>query len=238
MPKAILTVDDAPTKITPRIIDYLRSKGIVPVVNFIGAEVEGHLGEAVYAAKNGALIGNHSFTHPNFSQITLGDCRAEIERTEREIDRVYRLAGVTRKHRFFRFPYGDRGGAQAQQLQQMLRDEFQFERLDDSELRFPWWKENHLDTNTDMSWSFDFEEYQLPWNNGLTWEHIMKHIHNENPEQGGYLLAKDAMNIILIHDMEQTDRFTEGYFERLIDTVLALGVEFVPPRFVRPVYKA
>jgi hypothetical protein len=58
MSRAILTIDDSPTKITPRIIDYLRSKDIIPVINFIGASVDEHFDEAVYAVKSGAVIGN------------------------------------------------------------------------------------------------------------------------------------------------------------------------------------
>lgn len=233
MSKAVLTIDDAPTVMTPRIVDYLRSKNISPVINFIGSRVEEYFDEAVYAVKSGAVIGNHSFSHPAFSSLTLQECRDEIQKTEREIDRVYLTAGVKREYRVFRFPYGDKGGAQAALLQKMLREEFRFDRLDDTEIGFPWWKENHLDTDTDMLWTFDFAEYQLAWNDGFTWDSIIKRIHDENPKLGGYLLGKDTTHIVLIHDIEETEKYAEGYFEKLIDYVLSHNVEFVKPKFIK-----
>lgn len=231
MSRAILTIDDAPTKLTPRIINYLRSKDISPVINFVGASVERHFDEAVYAVKSGAVIGNHSFTHPHFSSLTLQECRNEILQTEQEIERVYKAAGMKRVHRIFRFPYGDKGGSHSTLLQQMLREEFQFERLDDSEINFLWWKENHLNTDIDMLWTFDFAEYQLSWNNGFTWDNIVKHVHNEHPEMGGYLHGKDTMNILLMHDTEETDKCLEKYYEKIIDYILSCDVEFVEPQF-------
>lgn len=232
MSRAILTIDDAPSKITPKIIDYLQSKGIVPVINFIGTKIDEYFDEAVYAAKSGAIIGNHSFSHPNFSSLTLQECRNEITKTEKEIDRVYEAIGMKREHRVFRFPYGDKGGTQSKALQKMLLDEFQFERLDDTNIDFPWWKENHLDTDIDMLWTFDFIEYQLAWNNGFTWDDIIKRIHNETPELGGYLLEENSNHIILLHDMEETDDFLEKYYEKIIDYITSCGVEFVKPQFI------
>ena len=233
MSRAILTIDDSPTKITPRIIDYLRSKDIIPVINFIGASVDEHFDEAVYAVKSGAVIGNHSFSHPHFSSLKLEDCRNEIIKTEQEIDRVYNAAKMKREHRVFRFPYGDKGGTQAALLQKMLLEEFQFERLDDSDVNFPFWKKYHVNTDIDMMWTFDFVEYQLAWNNGYTWDHIINRIHNEEPEQGGYLLDKNSTSIILMHDSEETDHFLEKYYEKLIDYVLSCNVEFVKPQYIK-----
>ncbi len=233
MSKAILTIDDAPTRITPRIVDYLQSKGIVPVISFIGAKIDECFDEAVYAAKSGAVIGNHGFSHPHFSEITLAQARDEILKTEREIDRVCRFAGVEREHRVFRFPYGDKGGERYEALQQLLR-EFRFERLDDTAVRFPWWETYHLDTDIDMKWTFDFVEYEMAWDNGSTWDDVIRHIHDAHPAMGGSLLEKDATHIVLIHDMEQTDRFMEKYFEKLIDYALACRVEFIRPRFLTP----
>ena len=231
MSKAILTIDDAPSEITPQIVDYLRSKGIVPVINFIGSGIAEHFEEAVYVAENDIVIGNHSFSHPVFSKITLDECRNEIMKTEREIDRVYRAANKERKHRVFRFPYGDKGGENAEALQKMLKEEFGFERLDDSEVTVPFWKQNHLDKDIDMLWSFDFVEYELAWNNGFTWDTIVSRIHNRHPEQGAYLLDENSMNIVLMHDMTNTNNVMERYYERIIDYVLSAGVKFVSPRF-------
>lgn len=234
MSSAILTIDDSPTAITPAIVDCLLSRGITPVLNFIGAGVEEHFAQAVYAVERSALIGNHSFMHDHFSALSVQACREEIAKTEREIDRVHQAAGVKRAHRFFRFPYGDKGGAQQPLLQRMLRDEFAFEHLDDSAVTFPYRKKYRCDTDIDMMWTFDFLEYRLAWNDGFTWDDIVRRVHDKHPAQGGSLLCGDSVNIVLMHDHEQTNGVMKGYFERLIDYALQCGVTFVPPRFVRP----
>ena len=231
MKKSILTIDDAPTKITPQIVDYLKTKKIHPVINFIGAAVADHFDEAVYAAKSGAVIGNHSFSHPHFSEISIDECREEIRKTEDEIDRVYEAASLERKYKVFRFPYGDKGGDNYDLIQKMLRDEFHFARLDSSEVTYPFWKHYHLDTDIDMKWSFDFVEYELAWDNDFSWETILHNIHDEHPEQGGVMLSDTSVNIVLMHDMESTNRCVDKYYEKLIDYVMDQGVTFMEPRF-------
>lgn len=232
MSKAVLTIDDAPSKITPKIIDYLKSKNITPIINFMGIKVNEYFEEAVYAVKSGFVIGNHSFGHPHFSEISLNEAREDIRKAENEIDRVYKTAGMKREYRVFRFPYGDKGGENEEELQKILHDEFHFDKLDSTAVNFPFWKKYHVAEDMDMMWSFDFVEYELSWNNGFTWDTIVKHIHDENPKQGGRLLGDDVFNVILMHDMEETDAFMENYYEKLIDYILSLGVEFVKPQFV------
>ena len=68
--------------------------------------------------------------------------------------------------------------------------------LDDSEVTFPFWKKYHVDADIDMMWTFDFVEYQLAWKNGYTWDHIINRIHDEKPEQGGYLLDMNSTSIV------------------------------------------
>lgn len=73
----------------------------------------------------------------------------------------------------------------------------------------------------------------MAWENDFTWDTIINHIHDKNPEMGGCLLGdKNTMNIILMHDMEETEAFMEKYYEKLIDYVLSCGVEFVKPKFI------
>lgn len=57
--------------------------------------------------------------------------------TEERICDAYSRAGVERAHRVFRFPYGDKVGERAPLIQKMLREAFQFERIDDTNIAFP-----------------------------------------------------------------------------------------------------
>ena len=84
-----------------------------------------------------------------------------------------------------------------------------------------------------MKWTFDFVEYQMSWENDFTWDTIMDRIHDKNPKMGGCLLGDDQIvNIILLHDMEETEAVMEGYYEKLIDYVLSCGVDFIKPKFI------
>lgn len=231
MARAYLTIDDGPSRITPKFMDYLCSRGIVPVMNFIGEAIPQNTNEALYAIRKGAIIGNHGYSHEHFSEMTLDECRSDIRKTEELIDEIYERANVKRAHRVFRFPYGDKGGENAAEIQNMLRYEFGFERLDSAGVTYPWWKANRLDTDIDMHWSFDFVEYQLSWNNGYTWDSIVKRILDKEPKQGGVLLCEDTLNIVLIHDTEATDEVLPDYYAKILDYVIKLGVEFIAPKF-------
>jgi Predicted xylanase/chitin deacetylase len=231
MSKAYLTIDDSPTKITPDIVNYLIEKGITPILNFIGQKVSTYFDESVYAVKKGAIIGNHSYSHTPFSELSLDECKSEIQKTEYEIDRVYKAAGIERKYHFFRFPYGNKGGENQNELQDMFRNEFYFDRLDDTNINFHWWKENHLNRDIDLFWTFDFEEYRLPWKNGYTWNSILEKIYDKNPVTGGVLLENNATHIILMHDTEETNDYMYEYYRKIIDYAIAVGVEFIQPKF-------
>ena len=139
MINAVLTIDDISSKNTPAIIDYLCEKGIKCVMFAWGAFVENLFDEAVYALKHGMIVGNHSYSHPNFSKLTLEEGINEIEKCEAVLDKLYKDAGVERRYRPFRFPYGDKGGENKDALQKYLAEKG-FDKLDDRSITWPWWK--------------------------------------------------------------------------------------------------
>jgi len=65
--------------------------------------------EVVDAIHKGYTIANHSYTHPHFSKISIEKAKDEISKTDELINEIYALANVERKHKWFRFPYGDKG---------------------------------------------------------------------------------------------------------------------------------
>ncbi len=231
MSKAYLTIDDVTTVNTPNIIDYLNEKGITPILFSVGQHIEAHWDEAMYALKMGAIIGNHSYSHPHFSELTLSECFSEIAKHEDILNELYQAAGVERKYKLIRFPYGDKGGKNKEDLQNYLKKNH-FCRIDDSYINFDWYKENALDADVDVFWTFDFAEYMLKENNGYTYESILRRIHDNNPPTGGDLLEKNSCHIILIHDHIETEKVMPNYFEKIIDYVIAAGVEFIQPQFI------
>lgn len=107
--KIYLTIDDSPSSSFRSNLDYLIANNIPAVFFCIGNLMQAHWNDILYAIEQGYMIGNHSYTHPHFSDITLEDAKREIRRTDKLIDKAYREAGVEYYDRLFRFPYGDKG---------------------------------------------------------------------------------------------------------------------------------
>lgn len=231
MSKAYLTIDDTSSRITPNIMDYLNQKNITPIMFSVGKHTENYFAEAIYSIRKGAIIGNHSYSHPNFSEISFEACIDEIEKQERILNRLYQEAGIERKYKIFRFPYGDKGGESKEELQKYLKKEH-FCRIDDTMINFNWYREYGLNKDIDVFWTFDFGEYQLQYNNGFTYDSILQRIHDKNPKTGGELLNKSASHIILIHDQEKTEEVMPNYYKILLEYIIDMGVEFINPKFI------
>ena len=103
MVKALLTIDDIASKNTVAIVDYL-NKNKIPAIMFAwGENIEKHYENAIYALKNGMIVGNHSYSHPAFSKLSFEQAVEEIEKNELVLDKLYKDAGVERRFRPFRF---------------------------------------------------------------------------------------------------------------------------------------
>ena len=102
-PKTIaLTFDDGPdAQWTPPILDALKIAGVPATFFVIGANVEAHAGLTKRIWDEGNDIGNHSFYHPNLSQVGETRAKLEIDATQRAIQ-----ATTGRSTTLFRPPYG------------------------------------------------------------------------------------------------------------------------------------
>lgn len=231
MNTALLTIDDVPSRNTPAIVDYLKVKDIKAVLFATGVNIERHYDEALYAVKNGMIVGNHSYSHAGFSSLSFEECVAEIEHCEEVLDRLYRDSGVERQYRPFRFPYGDKGSRNKTALQAYLR-EHGFHKVDDRHIPYPWWKDNAMDTDIDTFWTFDFEEYRLWQDPAFTKDSIWAKMHDMNPPRGAALFGENNRHIILMHAHDETEEVLPEYYKRFIDDLLAHGMTFDEPRFL------
>ncbi len=231
MNTAILTIDDIASKNTPAIVDYLKEKGIRAVMFAEGARVERFYEEALYAVKNGMIVGNHSYSHPAFSSISLEEAIKDIEKCEAVLDKLYADAGVERKYRPFRFPYGDKGSEKHDALQKYFRENG-FHKVEDTQIVYPWWKEYGMDKDIDTFWTFDFEEYRLQYDDSFSIDAIWQKMNNTNPSQGAVLFAEDNHHLILLHAHDETDAIFPQYYKEFIDRCLDRGLQFEAPRFV------
>jgi peptidoglycan/xylan/chitin deacetylase (PgdA/CDA1 family) len=228
---AILTIDDIASANTPAIVDYLNEKGITALMFAVGENVERYYDNAVYALRHGMIVGNHSFTHPAFSEISFAEAKAEIAKNEALLDRLYKDAGVERKFRPFRFPYGNRGGENEAALQAYFRENG-FHKLKDTQIPYRWWRESGLDRNIDTLWTFDFAEYQIRPGSGFTLDDVWKRVEDRAPVNGAPLLVDPGSHILLMHAHDETDEMVPGYYRLFIDRLLNNGVIFDIPEFI------
>jgi peptidoglycan/xylan/chitin deacetylase (PgdA/CDA1 family) len=101
--RVALTFDDGPDpQTTPAILDLLRDAGVPAAFFFIGERIDAHPDLAARAAREGHLLGNHSYRHgwaTNF--YTTARLVREIGRTQ---EAIARAAGAPTA--FYRPPFG------------------------------------------------------------------------------------------------------------------------------------
>lgn len=176
MTGAVLTVDDVPSSRFAEKFAFLVHRGIPGVLFCWGEKMAGSEDLLVEALHRGYVLGNHSWTHPRFSDLSLRQARGEILETESALETLHLRAGVPRTRRYFRFPYFDRGATpdQAQAFEDLLAA-CGFEALNGP--------------GTSWGCTFDQAEYRLT-----------------GPEALGRITAQGLGrgDVILIHDHEDT----------------------------------
>ncbi|MCD6575850.1 MAG: polysaccharide deacetylase family protein [Nanoarchaeota archaeon] len=218
MPVGYLTIDDAPTRYTKKKLDYLISKKISAILFCPGELIKKKMNIVVYTIKKGFIIGNHSYNHPYFSKISIKDAKWQIEETDKLIEEAYKKAKAKRKVKLFRFPFGDKGNGDfeevkpknkhAREIQKILK-KLGYKNIDINLLK----PLKHNKKDRDVIWTFDCLEYELPI------DKVFKRI-DDSPR----LKAKEA--IILIHDFS-----TPKVFRQIIEKLISKGIKFKLPKF-------
>ena len=231
MIRALLTIDDVSSNNTPAIVDYLNAKNIPAIMFMVGEWAEKHPAELIYALQHGMIVGNHSYTHPHFSEISFEECKKEIEKNEEVLNKFYEEAGVERKYRPFRFPYGDKGGDNKALIQEYLAKQG-FDKVDDTKFGYPFWTEEGHNKDIDTFWTFDFAEYNIRPGSGFGLEDVMKRIYDKEPKTGAPLLTDGSDHLLLLHAHDETETMVPEYYKIFIEELLKNGVEFVKPGFI------
>jgi cellulose synthase/poly-beta-1,6-N-acetylglucosamine synthase-like glycosyltransferase/peptidoglycan/xylan/chitin deacetylase (PgdA/CDA1 family)/spore germination protein YaaH len=82
--KLALSFDDGPDpKWTPQILDILKREHVRAAFMVIGEEAQDNVGLLKRYVREGHEIGNHTFTHPDISEISTRQLRLELNLTER-----------------------------------------------------------------------------------------------------------------------------------------------------------
>ena len=231
MIQALLTIDDIPSGNICAIVDCLNEARIQAIMFAEGEKAEKNPEPVIYALQHGMIVGNHSWSHPHFSELSLSEGIREMDRCEAVLTRIYDMAGMKRTYRPFRFPYGDKGQKNRDAFQACLREKG-FSKVDDTQIPYAWWRKNGLDRDIDTLWTFDFAEYNIRPNSGFTIEDVWKRVRNPSPENGAALYMPEGRHILLLHAHDETDELVPGYYRLLLDDLLNHGVQFVKPAFI------
>jgi len=245
-----LTIDDAPTEDFLNKVNLLSSKKIPAIFFCRGNRLEKRPDDAIYAIKKGYILGNHSYSHPHFSELSLKECFQEIKQTDEILNKIYLDAGITRPAKLFRFPYGDKGsGTDAehgwpddkdkklfmQGIQNYLKkhgyDQPIFENIS-----YKWYKDAKLHLDHDVYWTYDTRDYTVTpilkegsdKPTGYTnLSAVFARMDEDEPEGCRGLNYKKSSDIILLHDYIGT----EYLFEPLLEALSAKGLYFKKPIF-------
>jgi peptidoglycan/xylan/chitin deacetylase (PgdA/CDA1 family) len=244
MPKAAyLTIDDAPSPDFLNKLDFLDSHNIPAVWFCQGNLMEQRPQFVVEAIRRGHIIGNHTYSHPHCSDLSVDQIFAEIRATDAILNELYAEAGVERQYRFFRFPYGDKGdglygdvfskpdaegGARRAAVQGYLR------RLGYQQPAFPDVTYAHyrglgLLDDIDWHWTYDtldwspFSDHPLHGVDSL--DKVLARTQEDEPEGWRGLHYPGSADIILIHDHHPIP----AVFGPLVERFVQMGLQFALP---------
>jgi peptidoglycan-N-acetylglucosamine deacetylase len=222
---AYLTIDDSPSKHMKHKVDYLK-KNSVPAVFFCrGDLLEKYQEQALYAIKEGFVLGNHAYSHVPFSKLSQKECLSEILRTDILIENLYKEANIQQPIKLFRYPMGDKGFPKKSVKNVMRTFYKKFNRMDNylTNLGYVSLKNVNIKKRTphflmmndvDLYWSFDIGEWRI-WKENRKLKDIIDRINK-------HLSYKEGNEIILMHDQNET----QEYFEEIIEKLISKGFQF------------
>jgi peptidoglycan-N-acetylglucosamine deacetylase len=107
MARVALTFDDGPGPATESLLDVLAARGAKATFFLLGRNVERARATTVRLAREGHVLGNHTFSHARPDAIDHAALVAEIARTDALLAEICREAGVSARRPIpVRLPYG------------------------------------------------------------------------------------------------------------------------------------
>ncbi|MGE3836136.1 MAG: polysaccharide deacetylase family protein [Acidimicrobiia bacterium] len=102
-PLVALTFDDGPSRQrTAYVLEVLKQKGVTATFFLQGSNAEANPDLVRRIRDEGHVIGNHSYSHPEFPELTQDQAREEITRTSRILTDITGTAPT-----LFRYPHGE-----------------------------------------------------------------------------------------------------------------------------------
>lgn len=248
--KVYLTIDDGPSKDFREKVDFLYERNIPAVFFCLGENLVMHEDDVLNAIRKGFIIGNHSFKHRHFSDMSLEECKESILMTDEIIEILYKRSGSKRPMKLFRFPHFDQGGdisgkAYESKWSKPKSEWFSYKMEDKRTaiqaflmelgyiqpqfigINMKFFVDKTLMEGVDVRCTFDQMEYYLGKENapyGMSKEEaILGRIDEDVPYEGRSLNCLETSDIILTHDEEKTTEL----FYKIINRYLEKNFEFL-----------
>lgn len=234
MKAVYLTIDDGPSEDFKNKINYLSSKGIPAILFCIGNLIEKSPESIIYAIKKGFVIGNHSYNHPKFSEISISEAEMQISKTDKLIQEQYEKASIKRPAKLFRFPHGDKGNEETKPKYQEILKKLGYKQPKFENINYNWFNNSNLDKDTDTYWTYNSKDYTVKRYREMGDKSpygfsdpsmIFKRIDENSPEDGKGLNFSDSNDIFLIHD----HKLTSDLFNEIINKVIKKNIQFKLP---------
>jgi peptidoglycan/xylan/chitin deacetylase (PgdA/CDA1 family) len=237
MTSCYLTIDDSPSPHTDEMYDYLIDKKIPALLFVRGDLLEKNTNPIVRAIKHGFIIGNHSYAHKPFGDLSYEEAIADIEKCECLINDAYSQTDIKRPGKYFRFPYLDRGnGDRIERYFETvsdidINDDPKVQKiqkyLHDKDFTQPFKTDHPLSQNTSIASAADCLMTYSAFDWMLTARHIGKWDYKNIDDLKSRIDDSDMNthhgNISIFHDQDET----LDTFKSLIDHMIITGYKFL-----------
>ena len=225
---AYLTIDDAPSDDFRRKVDLLSGKGIPALFFCEGRRLSGFEDDVIHAIRQGFVVGNHSWSHRDFSELTEREIREEIGKTDEAIDGLYTRAGVGRAFRVFRFPFLKNGGANAAFTQEILKG-LGYRQPRFENIAYEWYREKRLHADRSVFCTYDSMDWTVADGSHVfgirDLRDLLDRMDEDVPEGMRGLNSTISNEIIMMHD----DPRIREMFEPMIARLVGKGLIFRLP---------
>lgn len=239
---AYLTIDDSPSPDFMNKLDFLDSHNIKAVWFSQGNYMDLRPEWIIDAIRRGHLIGNHSYSHPHFSELNLDQAYAEIRATHHIIEELYEQAGVKRPVRYFRFPYGDKGdlrngnalgaftpeGKQRHDAIQAYLRKLGYEQPPFPDVTYDYIRNAGVFDDADMFWTYDSFDWVVMTGgefHGVSGvDGVMARLDQDMPNDWRGLNSGNSAEIVLTHDHD----VPENIFIKEMTRMIEKGLQFRP----------
>lgn len=229
MKDILLTIDDGPSADTRHLVDFLGAKEIPAILFFIGQNMEKYPDEVDYAIQSGVSIGNHTYSHPALSKLSLEDGIQEIRKTEEIIETAYKRNSRARACKLFRFPFLDTGAANRSGIMKYLLENG-FERVQSGFVTHKWFDEYRMEPH--VGGTFYCFDWELPNNTekfGIP--EMLEKLHSGEGENIGSIFSGDSGEIFVIHDLGWKTKKNERHYEIIVEELDKAKVSYLEPVF-------